>query len=215
MPSCTRLLSLAALLAASPAPAQSPAPAPPASPTPPAVAEYVEVTATRIPEQTIDVPASVTVVMSRDLRDMGATDLPTALAFAAGVDMVPGGDAGPAAAVPEIWGLREFDSVLFVVDGVPRTGAFIPDFETIDLADVERIEVLRGAAPVTFGATSFNGVIHVVHREAEAARGRVEGFGGTYGSGGGRAEGRGATRSGAAPWPPAGARSASTWTASG
>jgi outer membrane receptor protein involved in Fe transport len=71
---------------------------------------------------------------------------------------------------------------------VPRTGAFVPDFETIDLADVERIEVLRGAAPVTFGATSFNGVIHVVRREAEAARGRAEAFGGSHGSGGGRAE---------------------------
>ena len=187
MPSHARL-SLAAVITAAPALAQSPSPAPLPSPTPPAVAEYVEVTATRIPKETIDVPASLTVLTSRDLRAVGATDLPTALAFAAGVDMAPGGDAGPAASVPEIWGLREFDSVLFVVDGVPRTGAFVPDFGTIDLADVERIEVLRGAAPVTFGATSFNGVIHVVRREAEAARGRVEAFGGTHGSGGGRAE---------------------------
>jgi outer membrane receptor protein involved in Fe transport len=188
MPRHVWFLSLAVAIAAAPVFGQTTPSSPAPSPTPPAVAEYVEVTATRIPEPTIDVPASITVLTSRDLRDIGATDLPTALAFAAGVDMVPGGDAGPAASVPEIWGLREFDSVLFVVDGVPRTGAFIPDFESIDLADVERIEVLRGAAPVTFGATSFNGVIHVVRREAEAARGRVEAFGGTHGSGGGRAE---------------------------
>jgi outer membrane receptor protein involved in Fe transport len=184
----TRFLSLAAALAAAPALAQVPAPTPSPSPTPTAVAEYVEVTATRIPKETIDVPASMTVLTSQELRDMGATDLPTALSLAAGVDMAPGGDAGPAASVPEIWGLREFDSVLFVVDGVPRTGAFIPDFESIDLADVERIEVLRGAAPVTFGATSFNGVIHVLRRDAEAARGRVAAFGGNEGSGGGRVE---------------------------
>jgi iron complex outermembrane receptor protein len=187
MPRHAPSLSLVAAMMGTTAFGQAASPAPAPSPSPPAVTEYVEVTATRVPEETIDVPASITVLTSRDLRDIGATDLPTALAFAAGVDMVPGGDAGPAASVPEIWGLREFDSVLLVVDGVPRTGAFTPDFETIDLADVERIEVLRGAAPVTFGATSFNGVIHVVRREAEAARGRVEGFGGTYGSGGGRA----------------------------
>jgi iron complex outermembrane receptor protein len=191
MPRHAPSLSLAAALASASAFAQAtspPAPPSPAAPTAPAVTEYVEVAATRIPEPTIDVPASITVITSADLRDMGATDLPTALAFAAGVDMVPGGDAGPAASVPEIWGLREFDSVLFVVDGVPRTGAFIPDFESIDLADVERIEVLRGAAPVTFGATSFNGVIHVVRRDAAAARGRVEAFGGIHDSGGGRLE---------------------------
>jgi iron complex outermembrane recepter protein len=180
-----RIPSLAAVLVAGPALAQAPAPTP--SPSP-AVTEYVEVTATRIPKETLDVPASMTVLTSQELLDMGATDLPTALSLAAGVDMAPGGDAGPAASVPEIWGLREFDSVLFVVDGVPRTGAFIPDFESIDLADVERIEVLRGAAPVTFGATSFNGVIHVLRRDAEAARGRVAAFGGNDGSGGGRLE---------------------------
>jgi outer membrane receptor protein involved in Fe transport len=188
MPRHVPFPSFAAALAAASAFGQAASPSTAPSTPAPAVTEYVEVTATRIPEPTIEVPASITVLTSRELRDMGATDLPTALAFAAGVDMVPGGDAGPAASVPEIWGLREFDSVLFVVDGVPRTGTFIPDFESIDLADVERIEVLRGAAPVTFGATSFNGVIHVVRREAEAARGRVEGFGGTHGTGGGRAE---------------------------
>jgi iron complex outermembrane receptor protein len=181
-----RAATVAALLAVPPVFAQAPAPTPSPSPTPPTVAEYVEVTATRVPEATIDVPASVTVLTAQDLRDMGATDLPTALRFAAGVDMAPGGDAGPAASVPEIWGLREFDSVLFVVDGVPRS-AWVPDFESIDFADIERIEVLRGPAPVTFGATSFNGVIHVVRRQAgEGHQGRAEAFGGSYGSGGGR-----------------------------
>jgi iron complex outermembrane receptor protein len=180
----TRPLLLAALVGASPALAQAPLPTP--SPTPPAFSEHVEVTATRIPMDTVDVPASVTVVTARELREMGATDLPTALRFAAGVDMAPGGDAGPAAAVPEIWGLREFDSVLFVVDGVPRGGAFVPDVESIDLADVERIEVLRGSAPVTFGATSFNGVVHVVRRDAGAPGGHAELFGEQPASGGGR-----------------------------
>jgi iron complex outermembrane receptor protein len=179
-------LLLAVLVGAVPALAQTPTPSP--SPTPPAFSEHVEVTATRIPMDTADVPASVTVVTARELQEMGATDLPTALRFAAGVDMAPGGDAGPAACVPDIWGLREFDSVLFVVDGVPRGGAFVPDVESIDLADVQRIEVLRGSAPVTFGATSFNGVVHVVRRDAGTPGGHAEIFGGQHASGGGRLE---------------------------
>jgi iron complex outermembrane receptor protein len=53
-----------------------------------------------------------------------------------------------------------------VVDGVPSGGAFNPALPVLDLADVERIEVLKGAAPVMYGATSFVGVIHVIRRPA-------------------------------------------------
>ena len=55
---------------------------------------------------------------------------PRALALAAGVSVAPGGDNGPAGSVPEIWGLREFDAFLLVVDGVPWGGAFNPALTT-------------------------------------------------------------------------------------
>jgi len=145
-------------------------------------AEYVEVTTSRIPEEVEDVPASVTVITRQELQDRGATDLRTALFFAAGVEISPGGDAGPASSVPEFWGLRELDAFLLVVDGVPWGGAFNPSLSTIDLADVERIEVLRGAAPVMYGATSFVGVIQILRRPAgegeTTATARTASFGG-------------------------------------
>jgi len=145
--------------------------------------EYVEVTATRIPEKTVDVPASVTVVRGEDLRRRGARDLAGALALVSGVSIAPGGDGGPASSVPEMWGLREFDAFLLVVDGVPYGGAFNPALATLDLENVERIEVLRGPAPVMYGATSFTGVIHVIHREPGTGAATVEVGGGSYGSG--------------------------------
>jgi outer membrane receptor protein involved in Fe transport len=148
-------------------------------------AEYVEVKATRIPEEVNEVPAAIEVVSGEELRARGATDLRAALALAAGVDIAPGADQGPAAAVPEFWGLKEFDAFLLVVDGVPWGGTFNPSLETLNLLDVERIEVLRGAAPVMYGATSFVGVIHVIHRPAGAKGGEVSLFGGNYSSGGG------------------------------
>src|SRR5215210_7110866 len=150
----------------------------------PAVAETIQVTATRVPEDVEAVPASVTVISGEELRARGATDLPRALAVVAGVSVAPGGDAGPAGSVPEMWGLREFDAFLLVVDGVPWGGAFNPALPSVDLTNVERIEVLRGAAPVMYGATSFVGVIHILHRQAGAPgrSGRV--WGGSYGSGG-------------------------------
>src|SRR5712671_4291248 len=151
---------------------------------PPVSLPPVEVVATRMPEAPHDVPASIEVISGKDLRARGVTSLKDALAVAAGVAIAPGGDAGPASAVAEFWGLREFDAFLLVVDGVPWGGALNPAVASLSLRDVERIEVLRGPAPVTYGATSFVGVIHVVHTAAAAGAKYMDVHGGSYGSAG-------------------------------
>jgi iron complex outermembrane receptor protein len=148
----------------------------------PTVTQTIEVTATRTPEDVESVPASITVISGEELEARGAIDLPSALALAAGISVAPGGDNGPAGSVPEIWGLREFDAFLLVVDGVPWGGAFNPALPSLDLTNVERIEILRGAAPVMYGATSFVGVIHVLHRAAGAPGRYGSLWGGSYGS---------------------------------
>jgi outer membrane receptor protein involved in Fe transport len=151
----------------------------------PVVVERVEVTATRVAEAPSEVPVNIEVFTGDELRARGASDLGSALALAAGVGIAPGGDAGPAGAVPEFWGLKEFDAFLLIVDGVPWGGAFNPALTLLSLVDVDRIEVLRGPAPVMYGATSFVGVIQVVHTPAAAESRAVEVRGGSYASGGG------------------------------
>jgi iron complex outermembrane recepter protein len=152
---------------------------------PPVTISPVEVVATRIPEPPHDVPASIEVISGSDLRARGVRSLRDALALSTGVAIAPGGDAGPASAVPEFWGLRELDAFLLVVDGVPWGGALNPAVATLNLRDVERIEILRGPAPVTYGATSFVGVIHVVHNAAAATNAYADAFGGSFGTAGG------------------------------
>ncbi|MEO8459439.1 MAG: TonB-dependent receptor [Dokdonella sp.] len=140
--------------------------------------EQVEVTTAKIPIELRDVAANVTVVTGDELRARGVTDLRTALSLVAGVDIAPGGDGGPASSVPALWGLREFDAFLLVVDGIPSGGAFTPALATLNLSNVERIEVLKGAAPVSYGATSFVGVIHIIHYAAGQGSARIAfGFG--------------------------------------
>ncbi len=135
----------------------------------PVALDNYQVTASRT-ATTLDVlPASVTIINGDDLRVRGAQNLTDALAGIAGVEISPSGDNGPAGSVPAFWGLREFDAFLLVVDGVPAGGAFNPALTTLDLNNVERIEVMRGAAPVMYGATSFVGVIHVIHFPAGQA----------------------------------------------
>jgi iron complex outermembrane receptor protein len=139
----------------------------------------IEVTATRVPEPVDRVPVYMSIISGEDLRARHITDLRTSLATVAGVEAPPGGDAGPASAVPSFWGLHEFDAFLLVVDGVPLGGAFNPAIPDLDLTDVERIEVLKGAAPVLYGATAFVGVIQVIHYPAGQAAKQIEaGYGG-------------------------------------
>jgi outer membrane receptor protein involved in Fe transport len=146
----------------------------------PATHESVEVTATRLPEDPIEVPASIQIVSGDELDRLQIRTLWGALSLVMGVSVAPGGDGGPASSVPEMMGLREFDAFLLVVDDVPWGGAFNPALATLDLTNVERIEVLRGAAPVMYGATSFVGVIHVIHRAPGDTPGEVRVSAGNY-----------------------------------
>jgi len=148
----------------------------------PQTLEPIEVTTAKIPVALSDVAANVNVVSGDELRARGATDLRTALSLVSGVDIAPGGDGGPASSVPALWGLREFDAFLLVVDGIPSGGAFTPALATLNLANVERIEVVKGAAPVSYGATSFVGVIHVIHYAAGQGPATVEVGAGSRGS---------------------------------
>ena len=157
-----------------------------AAPPPAAVTLQVDVqvTATRFGEPVAEVPGAISVVTGDELRARGATDLRTALALLGGVSVAPGGDAGPAGAVPGLLGVREVDDLLLLVDGIPAGGAFIPQVEAISLNNVERIELLRGAAPVYFGTTAFAGTINVIHYPAGRADQAAEFRYGSYGSGG-------------------------------
>ncbi|MBV8495911.1 MAG: TonB-dependent receptor, partial [Gammaproteobacteria bacterium] len=142
----------------------------------------VVITATRIPEPVDQVPADLTLVGARELRARDPWDMAAALSLVPGVEAPAGGDAGPSSAVPAFWGLHEFDAFLLVVDEVPWGGAFNPAITTLDLNDLERIEVLKGAAPVMYGATSFVGVVHALHYPAGAATDAADVAFGSYGS---------------------------------
>ena len=142
----------------------------------------VTITATRIPEPIDQIPATVSTVSGGELRARDSWDMASALSLVAGVEAPAGGDAGPSSAVPAFWGLHEFDAFLLVMDQVPWGGAFNPAITTLNLNDVQRVEVLKGAAPVMYGATSFVGVVHVLHYPAGEASDDASVAFGSYGS---------------------------------
>ncbi|GAC1526278.1 MAG: TonB-dependent siderophore receptor [Ramlibacter sp.] len=131
--------------------------------------DTAQITATRFGEQVQEVPLSMVVVNGDELRARGAIDLRTALSLVGGLKVASGGDAGPAGVVTGLLGLREADDFLLLEDGIPAGGVFTPEFEAVSLNNVERIEVIRGAAPVHFGTTAFTGTVNIVHYPAGKA----------------------------------------------
>ena len=152
------------------------------SPSPATRLDTVVVTATRTPEALDRIPVDISVVPGSDIAERDARDMASALRLVPGVEAPAGGDAGPSSAVPSLWGLHEFDAFLLVVDGVPWGGAFNPMITTLDMNDVERVEVLKGSAPVMFGATSFVGVVQAIHYPAGEAANQADIAYGNYGS---------------------------------
>jgi iron complex outermembrane recepter protein len=144
--------------------------------------DQIVITATRVPTPISSVPVTVSVISGSELQARGSQDMASALSLSPGTEAPAGGDAGPASAVPSFWGLHEFDAFLLVLDDVPWGGAFNPSISTLDFTDVQRVEILKGAAPVMYGATSFVGVVHVIHYPAGEASDEAHLAYGTYGS---------------------------------
>lgn len=144
--------------------------------------DTVVVTATRTPEPLDQIPADLSVVSGDELRARSAWEMSSALSLVPGVEAPAGGDAGPSSAVPAFWGLHEFDAFLLVVDGVPWGGAFNPGITSLDFNNTQRVEVLKGSAPVMYGATSFVAVVQVLHYPAGEASNEADFAVGNFGS---------------------------------
>jgi iron complex outermembrane receptor protein len=90
-----------------------------------------------------------------------------------------------------------FDQIAILLNGVnignPQTGHLSADFP-VSLEDIERIEIIEGAAARVFGASAFNGAVNIVTKKGQRSKAKglktkVEGVvaleGGSYGTFGG------------------------------
>lgn len=59
-------------------------------------------------------------------------------------------------------------SVLFLVDGERLAGETLDDvdFSRIDMNNVERIEIVRGASSALYGSNAIGGVVNIITKEA-------------------------------------------------
>ena len=148
---------------------------------PPIPIEGLVVSASPLPRMRSELPMHVTVLDGEELRASGLSRVEEALRGQAGLSVARNGSIG---AVSSLF-LRggESDYVLVLVDGVQVNqpgGAF--DFSSLTLANVERIEIVRGPASALYGSGAVAGVVHVItHTGLDGAAAQVETRMGSYG----------------------------------
>ncbi len=158
--------------------AQTPTPVPTPSPTPvaaeptaadqgttqPSFEQDVIVSATKVDQENIDVPNSVSVISGEELRRRGTQTVADALQNVVGVDTGDGSDNGPRLPNIGVYGVKEFDALMVTVDGVPVGGPFNPNLAMIPVDDIDRIEIVRGPQGSLYGTSAFAGMVQVFTR---------------------------------------------------
>ncbi|MCF6263093.1 MAG: TonB-dependent receptor [Xanthomonadales bacterium] len=139
--------------------------------------DIMQVTASRIEEPAKDTLASVSIIDRTAIELSQAPDLLELLRLQTGIDIVR---SGPAGAQTSLF-MRGTNSnhTLVLIDGVrvnsTNTGSLA--WENLPLAQIERIEIVRGPRASFYGADAIGGVIQIFTREANQASSRL-----SYGS---------------------------------
>ena len=124
----------------------------------------VVVTATNHEESLLSVPVSVDVVNAKTIMDLNPTSVKDVLQYVPGVRVLENqidirGYTG--------YSLGVGSRVLLLLDGMPLltgdTGE-IP-WEMIPVDEIERIEVVKGAASALYGSSALGGVINIITRD--------------------------------------------------
>jgi iron complex outermembrane receptor protein len=142
----------------------------------------IVVSATRTRRSAVEVPGSVSVITGAEMRRRGIRTMAEALQDLTGIDTGEGSDNGGRVPNVGMWGLKEFDALLFTINGVPAGGPFNPSLSQIPVENVERIEIVKGPQGTMYGVSAFAGMVSVFTNDARAG-GEVAAGGGSFSQG--------------------------------
>ncbi len=141
-----------------------------------AISETLVVSASQIDQPLSRTADSVTVISGRELESRQITSLGDALSTVPGFTVVRSGGPGTLTSLFPRGG--ESDFTLVLIDGI-RANSFGGglDLSQVPLADVDRIEVVRGPQSAIHGADAIGGVVQVITRNggSPTASARIEG----------------------------------------
>jgi len=137
----------------------------------------IDVTTTsRQPQPIGTTAAAISVITGDDLRRAGATTIADALALADGVHVARFNN-GTWAVSPRGFNSNVANKLLVMIDGrtvySPLFAGVFWNMEDYVLADIDRIEVIRGPGAVLWGANAVNGVVNIITRNARDTQGAL------------------------------------------
>ena len=127
-------------------------------------------------EAIADAPAAIYVVTSEDIARSGVSTVPDAMR------MVPGVHVARSDSNTWAISIRGFNStlankLLVLIDGRtiynPVFGGALWEAENLMLADIDRIEVIRGPGGALWGANAVNGVINIITKSSRDTQGNL------------------------------------------
>ena len=128
--------------------------------------DEVVVTASRTKQEVRESPSSVEVITREDIDKMGAENLAQALQLALGIDTQENAMVGNRSSIRGM----NTNQTLILIDGrrvrtenTSETMNFSA-LKRINMDDVERIEIVRGAASSLYGSEALGGVINVIKK---------------------------------------------------
>lgn len=132
----------------------------------PAADDALLVEATRFPQSSAKVPASVSVIRAEDIARSASRTLPELLSEQAGITArdLYGNNAAAAGVDLRGFGVTGAQNTLILVDGQRISDIDLTNVQwsAIPLSSVERIEILRGTGAVLYGDGASAGVINII-----------------------------------------------------
>ena len=127
--------------------------------------ETVVVTGTRTPKLLKDVPIVTRVITADDIQKVDATNIGELLqAELPGIEFSYSMDQQVSLNMQGFGG----NAVLFLVDGERLAGETLDniDYSRLNLDNVERIEIVKGAASSLYGSNAIGGVVNIISKES-------------------------------------------------
>jgi iron complex outermembrane receptor protein len=137
--------------------------------------------ASRYEQPISEAPSNVYVITDEEIRQSGATDLPTILRRVPGIEVMQ--DTGANFNVSARGDNQLLaNNMLVLVDGrsifVDAQAVVYWKAIPVTLPEIKRIEVLKGPASAIYGFNAFDGVINIITKSPEEMRGTTLQFGG-------------------------------------
>lgn len=129
------------------------------------ILDEVVVTATRTPKSIKDVPVVTRLITSDEIKKADATNIQDLL-----TEELPGLEFGYAMSQETTLNMSGFggSAVLFLVDGERLAGETMDnvDFNRLNLYNVGRVEIVKGASSALYGANAVGGVVNLITKES-------------------------------------------------